>query len=415
MSQPYLVTTPSPTITNLTRALLNLPTESECPSSLIGEIFQLITRSLLTSPACDEVQSELALLRATTWTAPRFDVVAYRPQRSFTEPHADVFAGKTSLGLCLEMLTRVKYLSRRIEVLTTFGMNCDEEREQKERAYPRFEIRCAGLKAYQQALVSGCGVDDAIFAGLTAERKAMPSSPAVDDRPKPELKTSGRKNFKKKDASYRVYSRCAECLTPYTKTVKDEERPSVSDDEFCDNECKERWLSKHDLTPPKPEVRFNQVTSEDHDWAVRHSAFPRVRVSAANRAKHEKELFKAVASYCAKDHKGREEAPSLKKHGDLYREFLITFEFPKTCDQQAMEDAAQQLKESVPCDQLESLARCAAHKGLLEGSYSDPHHGSFEPCERTHRFRTRHYVLGKRCSEELTFVRQKDLNLAMGV
>lgn len=106
--------------------------------------------------------------------------------------HADVFVGKSVLYLCWQLCFRVPQLTRRIEMLSAkvAGLPRGSERNgvveelrdtllDKQIAYPCFQHRKAGLDAYQAALCNGRTVEDAIDAGLTAERTSIgPYNPA---------------------------------------------------------------------------------------------------------------------------------------------------------------------------------------------------------------------------------------------
>jgi hypothetical protein len=103
-------------------------------------------------------------------------------------------------------------------------------------------------------------------------------------------------------------------------------------------------------------------------------------------------LLKLAKEYVfAKNVAGLEKAREFKKSAEQYWQFCVAFEFPKVYDQEAMEKAAEHLTKVIPCEHL---------KALIESA--------------TGRKRTRsHYALGKRGPEELSFVRQQDLNIAM--
>ncbi|MHB8218170.1 MAG: hypothetical protein ACYDDS_19015 [Candidatus Sulfotelmatobacter sp.] len=168
---------------------------------------------------------------------------------------------------------------------------------------------------------------------------------------------------------------------------------------------------------PAPVARFNQITNEDKDWAMKQSAFPRLRVSMAGRAHYERKLFANVTRWLEKDWREREEIKPRQRSARAYWKFCVAFEFPKVYDQGAMEAAAKHLLESCPREHLEALVANAAERGLLEGSFNvtEANDPSEVLSRKSRRNSNRHYVLGKRgdAKDDLTFVRQQDSNLVV--
>ncbi len=227
------------------------------------------------------------------------------------------------------------------------------------------------------------------------------------------------------DKPWSGFSSCRECGKEF---LNGDGEPKISGFAFCDEtdsaqgDCKRAWLAKEVHKP----LCERKIHHKSVDGVIAHSegerqgkwtaSFAHSRVSKAERARYEKKLFADVATYRAKDQSRREAVTALKKSADIYWKFCVNFEFPKVYDKKAMEEATEHLIESVPHDHLESLARRAAHRGLLEGSFLQEEQHESRPIETTRRTRSRHYVLGKRghmSAEELSFVRQQDSNLVM--
>jgi hypothetical protein len=313
-------------------------------------------------------------------------------------------SGKSALEICWETLERVQDLKRLIALHDRPNSLYDPCREQIELSGKLyyFLIRVAGIAGGDVAASkfmddprNDCRVRD-YLAEDRCPNYLIESFGDVPADGNATLQRNGRYQCiirqAANDKPWSSFSRCIECEKEF---VDGKGEQKWSEFAFCgetrlqQGQCKPKWLAKHpaqcDLS--KPEPRFHQVTPKDVDWGE-SQGLNHPNPSARKRTVYEAKLLADVAAYRAKDRTLQNDALEFKRSAALYWQFCVAFEFPKVCDQKAMGKAAVQLIKTVPREHLVKLM--------------------------THRKGKRHYVRhGK--TEELTFVRQQDLNLATEV
>jgi hypothetical protein len=284
----------------------------------------------------------------------------------------------------------------------------------KKVAYRCLMDRAAGIEAYQKALRDGCSVEAAIHAGISAEDKAIglvPSrgvfapfagffGPAPDER------------------SFTVTIVCGERersrIAP-TPALQRGMRLVISDNvpdpivqrisRIPDTMPLYAMSTFHEalLTWPKNRTRIRLSKSEPA--CLRRGVGPRYR-ELIPQFEHLGSFPDSVSSrlfrirHYTKTIRAIEVARKFQRSAVKWREFCSAFEFPKVCDQEAMEKAAARLIRTVPREHLEALAWDYMKRGLLSGR-----------SRRRKDWRRGRTAKAKR--EPLTFVRQQDVNLAM--
>ena len=293
-------------------------------------------------------------------------------------------SGKSAWDICVETLERVQCLNERIA-----AYQYPEDRIEKSGKFYYFLIRVAGIAggSVAEAKFMDDPLNDRREHDLIAEHECPNyliqsfgnSHPEIDEALRRLNQGRAFLPFSRKNDPFTEIPRPA---VERTKQISDKPQ-YYRFVEFLRTAC----ATEPDcLANTTARYRFNQVTPEDVAWGKRQG-LNHPRLSARERATYETKLLADVAAYRAKDRTLQENALKLKKSAALYWKFCVTFEFPKVCDQEAMEKAAQHLIKTVPGEHLTRLM--TQQKGK------------------------RHYV--RRGAEDLHFVRQQDLNLATNI
>lgn len=357
------------------------------------------------NPRLGEICKNLATPKCVI---PAVEVVVKEKLFSFTVGNdVETSSGKSALEICWETLERVQCLNRRITL-----HNYPEERIERSNKFHHFLIRVAGIAGGDVAASKAMG--DPRFDRRVRDYLAEHECPNYLIESFRDVPADGNATLQRttNDKPWSAFSRCIECGEEF---VDGKGEQKISEFAFCgrtkEKDCRRAWLAKHkpayDL--PKPEARFHQVTPEDVAWGERQG-LNHTNPSAAQLARYEEKLLKDVAAYRAKDQIRREMTPALERYDKLYYKFCENFEFPKVYDEEARGKAAEHLIKTIPQEELKALIENAEMRGLLEGRI-DGGELSGEFGVKAHRKGKRHYVRHG-AGEQITFVRQQDLNLA---
>jgi len=325
---------------------------------------------------------------------------------------------KSALELCWEMCERVQWLNRRIAL-----HQYPEERIERSGKLYYFLIRVAGIAGGDVAaskFMSDSRNDRRVRDYLAEHECPAYLVESFGDVPadgNATLQRNGRYQYiirqATNDKPWSSFSRCLECGEEF---VDGKGEQKFSEFAFCgetrlqQGKCKPKWLSKHpvqcDLSRPEP--GFHQVTRKDVAWGERQG-LDHPRSSARNRTVYDAKLLADVATYRAKDRTLQNDALPFKKSADLYRKFCNAFEFKKKTAAQLREAVAEELVNTIPYDDLKTLIGSAENRNLLTASLPKAFEG-FYSGEHTRKGK-RHYV--RHGAEDVSFVRQQDMNLAI--
>jgi hypothetical protein len=153
------------------------------------------------------------------------------------------------------------------------------------------------------------------------------------------------------------------------------------------------------VEPRQP--KFTQATPEDVAWAKREPLAGEKRrlpdglhtpLAPALSAEFWIKRYEYQAEFAVKNATRANDVPGLRRSAREYWKFCVAFEFPKVCDQAAMETASKRLVRELPAEHLDVLTKDFARRGLLVHTKAEPVSGdgvSNPPGKRN-------YVLGKR-------------------